>query len=140
MATCWRRTARKTGKFIASLTNCTKMQVLNIGWNMFAGRLPSSLANLSTRLQLLRVRINNISGVIPSEIGNLVNLQQLDFVGNLLTGAIPESIGKLTQLRKLYLHTNNLSGVYIILHRKLNLSIFICCRWQYLRGVNSTKA
>ncbi|KAL6639052.1 hypothetical protein ACP70R_022782 [Stipagrostis hirtigluma subsp. patula] len=96
--------------FIASLTNCSRLQVLTIGWNRFAGKLPSSLANLSTSLQWLRTKHNNISGIIPSDIKNLENLQVLDFNVNSLTGVIPESIGKLTQLKQLYINSNKLSG------------------------------
>ncbi|TKW31102.1 hypothetical protein SEVIR_2G083100v4 [Setaria viridis] len=97
-------------EFIASLTNCSRLHMLSIGWNRFAGKLPSSLANLSTNLQWLRTPNNNISGVIPSDIGNLASLQQLDFRQNSLTGVIPESIGKLTRLVYLILHSNNFSG------------------------------
>jgi len=96
--------------FLTSLTNCSRLQVLSIGWNRFAGKLPSSVANLSTSIQLLRIRRNNIAGVIPSGIGNLIGLQQLILGENLLTGAIPVSIGKLTQMIKLYLGLNNFSG------------------------------
>jgi Leucine-rich repeat (LRR) protein len=97
--------------FITSLTNCSRLQILTIGWNRFAGKIPSSFANLSTNLQWLRTPMNNISGVLPSEIGNLASLETLDFRGNILSGVIPESIGKLTQLSELYLDSNNFSGV-----------------------------
>ncbi|CAL5079200.1 unnamed protein product [Urochloa decumbens] len=97
--------------FITSLTNCSRLNILTIGWNRFAGKLPSSLANLSTNLQWLRTPMNNISGAIPSEIGNLAGLQTLDFRDNRLSGPIPESIGKLTQLSELYLDSNNISGL-----------------------------
>ncbi|KAL6839025.1 hypothetical protein ACP4OV_031079 [Aristida adscensionis] len=96
--------------FIASLTNCSRLQFLSIGWNRFAGQLPSSLANLSSNIQWVRTPYNRISGVIPSEIGNLANLEELDLRENLFSGFIPESIGKLTQLNYLFLHDNNLSG------------------------------
>ncbi|CAD6335298.1 unnamed protein product [Miscanthus lutarioriparius] len=95
--------------FLTSLTNCSGFQVLSIGWNRFTGKLPSSVANLSTSIQL-RIRRNNVAGVIPSGIGNLIGLQQLILGENLLTGVIPISIGKLTQMIKLYLGLNNFSG------------------------------
>lgn len=96
--------------FLTSLTNCSRLQVLSIGWNRLAGKLPSSVANLSTSIQLLRIHRNNIAGVIPSGIGNLIGLQQLILGENLLTGVIPVSIGKLTRMLKLYLGLNNFSG------------------------------
>ncbi|CAL5079211.1 unnamed protein product [Urochloa decumbens] len=94
-------------EIIASLTNCSRLQMLSVGGNRFAGKLPSSLANLTTNLQWLRTPSNYISGVIPSEIGNLASLVNLDFSENVLTGSIPEGIGKLTQLDQLYLYSNN---------------------------------
>ncbi|KAG2641258.1 hypothetical protein PVAP13_2KG167800 [Panicum virgatum] len=97
-------------EFIASLTNCSRLQMLSIGGNRFAGKLPSSLANLTTNLQWLRTPSNYISGVIPSEIGNLANLINLDFSENILTGTIPEGIGEATQLTQLYLYSNNFLG------------------------------
>ncbi|CAL4964208.1 unnamed protein product [Urochloa decumbens] len=97
-------------EFIASLTNCSGLLQLDIAWNRFAGKLPSSLANLTTSLQYLGIDNNYISGTIPPEIGNLAGLQVIDFSNNLLIGVIPESIGKLTQLSQLYLGSNNLSG------------------------------
>ncbi|CAL4964203.1 unnamed protein product [Urochloa decumbens] len=97
-------------EFISSLTNCSGLQQLAINSNRFAGKLPSSLANLSTNLQSLEIQNNYISGTILPEIGNLASLQVIEFSSNLLTGVIPESIGKLTQLSQLYLGSNKLSG------------------------------
>jgi Leucine-rich repeat (LRR) protein len=97
-------------EFIASLTNCSRLQMLTIGGNRLAGKLPSSLANLTTNLQWLRTPRNYISGVIPSNIGNLASLANLDFSENILTGAIPEGIGQLKQLSQLYLYSNNFNG------------------------------
>ncbi|RLN36211.1 hypothetical protein C2845_PM03G24680 [Panicum miliaceum] len=87
-------------EFVSSLTNCSRLQVLAIERNRFAGELPSSVANLTTNLQLLRIHTNHISGFISSEIGNLASLEEIDFTSNLLTGVIPQSIGKLTQLNQ----------------------------------------
>ncbi|KAF8692393.1 hypothetical protein HU200_039724 [Digitaria exilis] len=97
-------------EFFTSLVNCSMLQIISIGWNMFAGNLPVSIANFSTNLQRLRFLYNNISGTIPSGIQDLVSLQELDLRYNLLTGSIPESIGKLTYLNHLYFDSNYFSG------------------------------
>jgi hypothetical protein len=55
-------------KFVDSLTNCSRLQMLKLGSNRFAGKLPSSLANLSTNLLWLLLPSNHISGVIPIPI------------------------------------------------------------------------
>ena len=97
-------------EFVHSLTNCSRLQLLNIGANRFSGKLPDPLVNLSINLQWLRIQNNSLSGVIPSDIGNLAGLEMLDFSHNLLTGVIPQSIGKLTRLHQLGLYSNYLSG------------------------------
>ncbi|XP_048542212.1 probable LRR receptor-like serine/threonine-protein kinase At3g47570 isoform X1 [Triticum urartu] len=97
-------------QFLTSLTNCSRLQQINIEQNRFSGQLPTSLSNLSTNIQELDIFNNNISGTIPSDIGNLIGLEVLILAGNLLTGAIPETIGKLIQLKRLHLSSTNLSG------------------------------
>ncbi|KAL6873960.1 hypothetical protein ACP4OV_014042 [Aristida adscensionis] len=97
-------------EFFTSLTNCSMLQVISIGWNRFTGNLPISLANFSTDLRKLRLLHNNISGTIPSSIQNLASLEELDLRDNLLTGPIPESIGNLKRLTHLYLGNNYFSG------------------------------
>ncbi|KAM0891101.1 hypothetical protein ACQ4PT_026611 [Festuca glaucescens] len=97
-------------QFLTSLTNCSRLRLMNIEQNRFSGQLPTSLSNLSTNIQELSIFNNNISGTIPSDIGNLVGLEVLVLGVNLLTGIIPKSIGKLTQLQELYLGSNNLQG------------------------------
>lgn len=97
--------------FLASLTNCSKLNTLQLDFNRLVGPLPSSIANLSsTTLQRLTLRGNQISGSLPSEIGRLFNLSVLTLGQNLLTGSIPDSIGQLWSLQRLGLRLNKLSG------------------------------
>ncbi|CAJ2653368.1 unnamed protein product [Trifolium pratense] len=96
--------------FLSSLTNCTKLQELNLDGNKFGGVLPDHIGNLSTYLSLLSMAENQIYGVIPESIGQLVNLTAFIMVENFLDGTIPNSIGKLKNLGRLVLQQNNLSG------------------------------
>ncbi|RZC90447.1 hypothetical protein C5167_029582 [Papaver somniferum] len=96
--------------FLNSLTNCSKLERLFISFNKFSGKLPDSIANLSTKLTRLEVGYNKIFGEIPPGIENLVNLNALDFSGNQLNGSIPVFLGKLPNLIYISLSDNELSG------------------------------
>ncbi|KAJ8480327.1 hypothetical protein OPV22_024054 [Ensete ventricosum] len=96
--------------FLRSLTNCTKLEILDLYGNRLQGRFPISVSNLSTTLQKLSMNKNQISGNIPDGIGNLVGLTSLYLEENQLTGPIPATISKLQRLQVLSLHQNKLSG------------------------------
>ncbi|GLT33904.1 hypothetical protein SLA2020_084570 [Shorea laevis] len=96
--------------FLASLTNCSKLSILDFGPNHFKGHLPTSIANLSSRLEFLSIEDNQISGRLPNGIGNLIGLTSLVFFRNFLTGEIPNSIGRLEKLSRLWSYDNQLSG------------------------------
>ncbi|CAD6239768.1 unnamed protein product [Miscanthus lutarioriparius] len=98
-------------EFITSLTNCSQLQNLILGNNSFSGKVPGSIANLSTTLETLYLGDNRISGAIPSDIGNLVGLKLLEMANNSIFGAIPESIGRLENLVELGLCNTSLSGL-----------------------------
>ncbi|GMP79102.1 hypothetical protein CsSME_00034772 [Camellia sinensis var. sinensis] len=87
--------------FISSLTNCTSLQFIGAGYNLFRGSLPNSIANLSIYLSWIDLRFNQIHGSIPSGIGNLLNLTVLSMAVNNLVGPIPSSIGRLHKLQVL---------------------------------------
>ncbi|EOA26156.1 hypothetical protein CARUB_v10019594mg [Capsella rubella] len=99
--------------FLNSLTNCTQLELLSIGRNMFAGDLPISIANLSAKLITLDLQENFIFGRIPHDIGNLISLQKLLLGDNMLTGPLPTSLGNLFELGLLDLNSNKLSGEII---------------------------
>ncbi|KAJ4978059.1 hypothetical protein NE237_008839 [Protea cynaroides] len=97
--------------FLTSLTNCTNLQVLGIGYNRLRGELPDSIANLSSQLSIFTMGSNLIHGNIPEGIGNLVSLTLLGMEGNMFSGSIPAALGKLKSLQKLHLNYNRLSGL-----------------------------
>ncbi|XP_058198866.1 putative receptor-like protein kinase At3g47110 isoform X2 [Rhododendron vialii] len=96
--------------FLTSVTNCSNLELFDIGINRFKGELPTSIANFSTTLQQLFADNNQISGSIPEGIINLIGLTRLGIFANSITGEIPEGIGKLERLQYLYLFDNRISG------------------------------
>ncbi|XP_028103651.1 LRR receptor-like serine/threonine-protein kinase EFR [Camellia sinensis] len=96
--------------FIASITNCSMLQMIDSGLNQFGGMLSYSITNLSTQLTWLDFGGNMISGSIPTEIAKLINLDTLIMTNNFLTDHIPYSIGKLSNLIYLDLSKNQFSG------------------------------
>ncbi|GLT96481.1 hypothetical protein SLE2022_140990 [Rubroshorea leprosula] len=96
--------------FIASLTNCSKLSILDLGSNRFKGHWPTSIVNLSSRLEYLFINENQISGRVPDGIGNLIGLTWLALQHNFLTGEIPNSIGRLEKLNDLWSSYNQFSG------------------------------
>ncbi|XP_010515060.1 PREDICTED: probable LRR receptor-like serine/threonine-protein kinase At3g47570 [Camelina sativa] len=114
-------------EFLDSLTNCTQLHELDVGYNRLGGFLPASIANMSTNLIYLNLEENLISGNIPHDIGNLINLQILGLGSNMLTGPLPTSLGKLSRFGVLDVALNRMSGEIpsslgnITLLEKLNL-------------------
>ncbi|CAL4964695.1 unnamed protein product [Urochloa decumbens] len=102
---------REGWEFITALANCSQLRLLDFEYNSFAGKLPSSIANLSTTLRFLGVGDNRISGFIPSNIGNLVGLAALGMVNTSICGVIPESIGRLQNMVILDAYNTGLSGL-----------------------------
>uniref|UniRef100_A0ACD6AME3 Uncharacterized protein n=1 Tax=Avena sativa TaxID=4498 RepID=A0ACD6AME3_AVESA len=96
--------------FMSSLTNCSRLFLLDVGDNKLRGELPNTVGNLSTQLEYFITNMNYITGKVPEGIGNLVNLEFLEMNNNLFEGTIPASFGKLTKLNQLHLENNNLSG------------------------------
>nr|GMC80825.1 probable LRR receptor-like serine/threonine-protein kinase At3g47570 [Ipomoea batatas] len=96
--------------FIDSLSNCSNLKMFSIATNRFEGKLPNTIANLSSQLYVLGLGENKLSGTIPLSIKNLVNLILLSLEENLLSGFIPSEIGDLQSLQVLFLSKNHFSG------------------------------
>nr|GMD60370.1 putative receptor-like protein kinase At3g47110 [Ipomoea batatas] len=103
--------------FITSMSNCSNLKIFSISRNRFEGKLPNTIANLSSKLQFLVLGDNKIFGTISGGIKNLVNLIAFGANFNLLSGIIPSEIGELRKLQILSLGENQLS-------EKMPLTIF----------------
>nr|GMD26064.1 probable LRR receptor-like serine/threonine-protein kinase At3g47570 [Ipomoea batatas] len=96
--------------FLTSLSNCSNLNIFSIASNRFEGKLPNTIANLSSKLHLLYLGKNKLFGTIPRGIKNLVGLIALGLNKNLCSGAIPSEIGSMQKLQLLTLGENQLSG------------------------------
>ncbi|KAJ9535226.1 LOW QUALITY PROTEIN: hypothetical protein OSB04_un001688 [Centaurea solstitialis] len=97
-------------KYFDSLSNCSYLEVLQIGEVDLRRGIPDSLGNL-TKLSVLALESNYMLGGLPSSIGNLFSLTKLSLLENNFTGMIPESIGKLQNLGVLIIEGNSFSGI-----------------------------
>ncbi|GLJ20728.1 hypothetical protein SUGI_0377580 [Cryptomeria japonica] len=95
---------------LTAISNCSKLEILDLGRNNFAGVITPSIGLLSGDLSLFFLDSNQIEGSIPGEIGNLTKLTRIDFSGNRFSGNIPTTLSKLLNLERLSLATNNLQG------------------------------
>ena len=75
--------------FLKSLTNCSKLDILDLSRNQFGGVLPIPVGNLSIQLTELYFGANEISRTIPVTVGNLNNLIVLSMEHNLFIGLVP---------------------------------------------------
>ncbi|KAL5710358.1 non-specific serine/threonine protein kinase [Ranunculus cassubicifolius] len=128
------------GPIPVSLSNASKLEILNIGFNNFTGSVPKNLGSLQsltilglgdnklgyerdddlnfinslsncTFLEYLSLNDNRLGGVLPESIGNLsTHLQSLVLGRTLIGGPIPRSIENLVGLVTLGLETNQFIG------------------------------
>nr|XP_043627856.1 receptor kinase-like protein Xa21 [Erigeron canadensis] len=98
-------------KFIDSLMNCSKLEMLYLYKCNFQGTLPASIGNLSHNLETLELGGNKLYGNLPSSIGNLVGLTTLNVGDNRFTGKIPSTIGMLQKLQVASLSENQFAGL-----------------------------
>ena len=97
------------GKIPIALTQCHKLQVLDLARNNFNGNIPSTIGDLKN-LFVLKLNINRLSGSIPFEIFNPPRIEEMLLQNNLLTGSIPTNLGNLKNSRIIAMNHNLLRG------------------------------
>ncbi|XP_071902524.1 receptor-like protein EIX2 [Coffea arabica] len=81
------------------INNASFLELLDLGGNRFAGKIPKWLGASPLALFELRLRANRFSGSIPEEVCNLIYLHILDIAANYLSGSIPACLGQLTHMQ-----------------------------------------
>lgn len=130
---------RFTGTIPASLSNASRLQLLDFGDNGFTGKLPQNFGSLHSLVKLnfdvnrlgsgkagdlnflsflanctslvsLGLSCNRFGGQLPASIANLcTQLKVLTLGKNLIYGSIPKGIGNLVNLTSLGLEANYFS-------------------------------
>ncbi|KAK7382635.1 hypothetical protein VNO80_01587 [Phaseolus coccineus] len=115
---------------------------IDLGFNFFKGRLPSSLLKLPC-LRELKLPFNQLTGVLDEFVMTSPTLEMLDLGSNNLEGPIPLSIFNLRTLRVIQLNSNKFNGtVELDMIRRLsnlttlslshnNLSVDIFSRYDH---------
>ncbi|EYU40635.1 hypothetical protein MIMGU_mgv1a026366mg [Erythranthe guttata] len=99
-----------TGNIPISLSNLTKLQLVDFSSNSFQGNIPKEFGKLQS-LQAFGMENNRLSGTIPLAIFNLSSLEVIALTGNELSGGLPSYMcDNLPLLQGIYLSNNKLSG------------------------------
>ncbi|XP_062076439.1 receptor-like protein EIX1 [Humulus lupulus] len=97
-----------SGNLLDCWASFPNLFVLNLGYNMLSGHIPSSV-NM-TNIASLQLNHNNFSGTLPSSLKNNTSLKVLDLANNTLEGTIPPWIGEKHNLVLLSLRSNKFYG------------------------------
>ncbi|KAH7576014.1 hypothetical protein JRO89_XS02G0277600 [Xanthoceras sorbifolium] len=90
--------------------------ILELGFNLFSGFIPSTIGNGLTSLQWLSLVGNNFTSTTTdlsflTSLTNCKNLRRASFSGNPLNDFLPTSIGNLSNpLERIYFYSCNISG------------------------------
>ncbi|KAH7667743.1 Non-specific serine/threonine protein kinase protein [Dioscorea alata] len=154
-----------TGTIPSSVGNATKLELLDLYWNMqMSGDIPRELGNLCKMQQLyvgaytfsgqrlvdfedafsgciknslsvLSFFLGWMIGILPDWLGDLRNLTNLVLSGNQFSGSIPESLGRLSRLKFLDLSNNDLSGTIPVSIGRLSRLQFLDLSNNDLNGI-----
>ncbi|XP_015692370.1 probable LRR receptor-like serine/threonine-protein kinase At3g47570 [Oryza brachyantha] len=89
--------------------NMAALQFLGLTGNKLYGRIPASLANISSLSSILLGQ-NMLSGLIPESLGQITNLSTLDLSINKLSGYVPATLYNKSSLELLRIGNNSLIG------------------------------
>uniref|UniRef100_A0ACD5W7Q4 Uncharacterized protein n=4 Tax=Avena sativa TaxID=4498 RepID=A0ACD5W7Q4_AVESA len=98
-----------TGFIPVSLSNLSRLGILNLSSNKFTGDIPPSLERLQM-LQYLYIPYNSLHGNVPKGIFRIPAISEINLSFNNLDGPLPVEIGNAKQLLYFALTSNKISG------------------------------
>ncbi|KAK3432382.1 hypothetical protein EUGRSUZ_E04272 [Eucalyptus grandis] len=96
---------------LSFLSSLFDLEILDVSNNIFIGKLPRLIANMSS-LVTLDLSKNQLDGLIPQELCNLDELEYLDLSDNNLSGPLP-SFFISRWMRHIHLSRNKLNGTLV---------------------------
>ncbi|EEC69217.1 hypothetical protein OsI_38218 [Oryza sativa Indica Group] len=119
----------QTNSFVGEIPlprNMATLRFLGLTGNLLSGRIPPSLANISSLSSILLGQ-NKLSGPIPESLGQIANLSMLDLSANMLSGYVPAKLYNKSSLEFFDIGSNKLSGQIPsdIGHKLPNLKLLI---------------
>ncbi|XP_021774326.1 leucine-rich repeat receptor-like protein kinase TDR [Chenopodium quinoa] len=98
-----------SGKLPPSIFNLTNLKNLDISRNNFSGKFPSGVSGLK-KLVVLDAFSNGFSGPLPAEVSQVESLKVVNFAGSYFSGPIPSEYGNFKSLEFIHLAGNLLGG------------------------------
>ncbi|KAM3306677.1 hypothetical protein P3S67_013547 [Capsicum chacoense] len=98
------------GSIPPSLMNASRLETLDLSFNLHQGNIPEGIGNLHN-VNWLGIQHNQLTGSIPFTIFNISRIEIIEFTGNSLSGSLPNGLcNGLPILKELYLSDNKLHG------------------------------
>jgi len=98
------------GSIPVSICNATYLQVLDLSNNLFSGKIPQCLIEMSGTLGVLNLRRNELNGPIPDFFTSNCGLHTLNLNGNKIEGQLPKSLANCMKLEVVDIGNNLVKG------------------------------
>ncbi|KAM3394158.1 hypothetical protein P3S68_003160 [Capsicum galapagoense] len=99
------------GSIPPSLMNASRLETLDLSFNLLQGNIPEGIGNLHNVNWWLGIQHNQLTGSIPFTIFSISRIEVIEFTGNSLSGSLPNGLcNGLLILKELYLYDNKLHG------------------------------
>ncbi|KAF7035274.1 hypothetical protein CFC21_046186 [Triticum aestivum] len=90
----------------------TKIQFLDLSYNILHATIPSCLMKDTKALRVLNLKENQLQGKLPRDVNNNCMLEVLDFSGNWIRGQLPRSLSSCKKLEVLDVGNNQMNDSF----------------------------